>query len=271
MTKRGIKIVILFILIITILIGGWQMYKRLEYNKQSFDTDLYSYVSPQATEVINISRGYNPEKLFIYAPSLPGLIEILGRNIHYPVIISKYANGEMLLAMKTSHEEEYAIRKHIEKVVSLPFPPKIIKYKDAGIYIYALADNEYFVCSFYKGLFFVSRHYKFIKNIIDSDPQNTFFSDEEHKKIIEKVKLSAPVSMYIKLPGNMLVIDYSVHSDTIYLEGYILNRNKYGSFTPNPNLIPFMINLPDSICIEDYTISDENKPAAVKIKLNKIY
>ncbi|GAB6121770.1 hypothetical protein JCM30204_29190 [Dysgonomonas termitidis] len=247
------------------------MYKRLKYNKQSFDTDLYSYVSPQATEVININRGYNLEKLFSYAPSLTGLIDILGNNIHYPVIISKYANGNMLLAVKTSHEEEYAIREHIEKVVSLPFSPKIIRYKDAEIYIHALADNQFLVYSFYKGLFFISHHYMPVENILNSDPENTFFSGEEHKEIIEKVRLSAPVSMYMTLPGNMLAIDYSVHDDTIYMEGYILNHGKHGSFTPNPNLIPFMINLPDSICVEDYIISDENKPAAIKIKLNKIY
>lgn len=271
MTKRGIKIVILFVLIITILIGGWQMYKRLKYNKQSFDTDLYSYVSPLATEVININRGYNFEKLFLYDPSLYQLIEILGGSIHYPVIISKYANGKMLLAMKTSHEQEYAIREHIDKQISLPFPPKIVKYKDAEIYIHALANNQFLVYSFYKGLFFVSHHYMPVENILDSDPENTFFSGEEHKEIIEKVRLSAPVCMYMKLPGNMLAIDYSVHNDTIHMEGYILNHGRHGSFTPNPNLIPFMINLPDSICVEDYTISDENKPMTVKIKLNKIY
>ena len=271
MTKRRIKIVILFVLIITILIGGWQMYRRLKYNRQSFDTDLYSYVSPQATEVININRGYNFEKLFLYEPSLSRLIETLGDNIHYPVIISKYANGKMLLAMKASHEQEYAIREYIDKQISLPFPPKIVKYKDAEIYIHALTNSEFLVYSFYKGLFFVSHHYKPVENILNSDPENTFFSGEKYKEIIEKVRLSAPVSMYIKVHNDMLAIDYNIHNDTIQMEGYILNLNEGDAITPNREVIPFMINLPDSICIESYTISDENKPTAVKIKLNKIY
>ncbi|MDR1882579.1 MAG: hypothetical protein LBR26_07325 [Prevotella sp.] len=271
MTKRRIKIVILFILITAVLVGGWRMYKKLEYDKQSFDTDIYAYVSSRATEVININREYYMEKLFVYDPSLSVLTGLAGDNIHYPVVISKYADGRKLLAFKAGREQEYGIRERLEKRLALPFPPKAIKYKDAGIYIYALANNDFLACSFYKGLFFASRHYRLMEDAIDSGPGNAFFSGEDNKEIMEKIRLGAPVSMYMKLQNSMLALDYGIYNDTMKMEGFVLNRNK-----PYPPLcglesIPFMINLPDSICVEDYMISDEKEPASVKIILNKIY
>lgn len=93
MAKREIKIVILFILIIAVLIGGWRLYNKLEKNKQSFSVDIYEYISPQAVAVININREYNLDMLYQYDPSLRSLTGVLGENLSFPTIISKYKDN----------------------------------------------------------------------------------------------------------------------------------------------------------------------------------
>lgn len=101
MMKRWIKIIILFVLIVIILIGGWGMYKALEYNKQSFSVDIYKYISPQATEVININKGYTLNDLYIYDSSFAGLIKVLDNDITYPVVICKFKDGKKYFGHKS--------------------------------------------------------------------------------------------------------------------------------------------------------------------------
>ncbi|WP_029901830.1 hypothetical protein [Prevotella sp. 10(H)] len=270
MTKRAIKIVILFVLLITILLGGWHMYKRLEGNKRSFDTNIYEYVSPEALEVININRAFNLEKFYAYDCSFSPLTDALGQNVSYPLVLSKYNDGYRLLVTKVTYEQEQKIRSHIENNIALPFPPRIIKYEDCNIYIYTVANDKFLVCTYYKGLFAISDHYKIVENIIDTNPEDSFFAKEEDKEFIEKVRDSSPVSIYLKLYKEILALDYSIHNDTIKTEGYLLNRNNKDTIK-DLKTIPYMIHSSDSICVESYEISTETKPATVKILLNKIY
>lgn len=270
--KRGVKIVILFVVIIALLYGGWYMYKRLEYNKQSFATDIYQYVSAQAIEVININKTYNADKLYTYYSPSVELLNILGDQIYPPIIISRYAKEKNVLTMRVGKEEEELIKEHITKDIAIPYLPKKLYYKDNEIFIYALKNDKFLACTFYKGLLIMSYNYKLVKNIMDTDPENYFFSDKDYKKTLKDAINKYPISVFVKLQDNdILAMDYNCKNDTITLDGYLLSKANNDSITSTNKLIPFLISVPDSICIDGYEIYNENNLTKAKITLNKIY
>ncbi|MDH6309163.1 hypothetical protein M2451_001734 [Dysgonomonas sp. PFB1-18] len=271
MTKRAIKIVILFVLIITILIGGWFMYKRLEYNKESYTTNIYDYISPQFSEVININKEYNLSELYTYDSTLVELTRIPDREISYPLVICKRNNGERLLISKAKRGEAGNIIKHIEGHIAQPFAPKSKIYRDAKILIYTLSDNRFLACTFHKGLFAASGNYKLIEDLVGTTADNSFFTDRENTEIIEKKLASAPVSIAVGNEKNLLIMDYKADNDTISLNGIILKKNSSDSLTTEKVLTPYFNKLPDNLCIDRYDISDENNLPAFRVILNKMY
>lgn len=271
MTKRKIKIVILFIPLVIILYGGWHMYKRLEYNKQSFTTDVYSYISPDAVEIININKSYEAEELDKYYPESSQLLNILKHIVHPPVIISKYPNELYLLTTKAGIEQDEQIKQRIEKDIALPYPPLIKNYKDTEVFVYSLPNNKFLVCSFYKGLLIISHNYKLVENIIDADPEHSFFSDEDYKEIVDDALNKYPVGIFSKLQNDLLSMHYNCRGDTIVMEGYLLSKVKNDSIATKNKLIHYMESIPNGTCIDSYDIYNENKWTMVKIILNKIY
>ncbi|MFT4223102.1 hypothetical protein [Dysgonomonas sp.] len=271
MRKQNIKIVILFLLIIIVLIGGWVLYRRIEYNKQSFSVNIHGYISPSAREVIYINKGYGIDEIYSLYPYTKELIEILNKKYSPPIIILKYDNNESILLTKANLEEEYEIKEFIEKKISSYFPAEKREYKGASILFYSLPDNSFLVCTFYKGIFAVSKDYKPIEIFIDSDPENTFFSNENNKELIDKMFSASTINIFTKIEKNILAVNYTFQNDSITLDGYILSIGKINSDTINPNLsfIPYMINIPDSLCIDSSDVSENNKPSLIKIFINK--
>lgn len=273
MIKRGIKIVILFVLLLIILAGGGYMYKKLEYNKQTYAVSLYDYVSPNAVEVINVNKDYDFEKLYLYNPSLSNLINPLAEYISYPLILSRCNNGKDILICKIKNEN--VINKEFLSKFFLPFPPHHRKYKNADILLYSLADDDFFVLASYKGMIMASKSYQAIEDFIDTDPENTFFSIEKNKKLITDMLKNSHVSMYVKMSEDMLAVNYMSDKDTIRLEGYILDKNidKYvnDSLNVECRMLPFRDNMPSGLCVEDYAITNQDNLPTVKIILNKMY
>ncbi len=271
MTKQGVKIIILFVLITTICISGWHMYTRLEHNKQSFSVDMYDYVPAQATEVINVSRRYNLNELFIYNSSFFDLVELLGDKFSFPLIFSKYKNGETLLITKVTKIEEESIKANIEKHVALPYPADKRNYKDSKIIIYGLPHDQFLVCTFHKGMFAASFRYKIIANFIDADSENSFFKDQNNEEIVTNIRRTSPISIFTNMSNTKLAMEYSVKKDTIRLNGYIVDKEKLESLPIEPKVLPYLTSFSDNICIDNYTISDKDNLPEVEIILNKIY
>lgn len=265
MIKQGIKIVILFVLVITVLIGGWHMYKGLKYNKQSFAVDIYDYVSPQAVEVININREYNLNEIFTFAPELKSLTKVLGEDFSVPIMISTSKNNKNILVAKPKQEQESIIEEYIEKHIALPYTAKERFYKDTRVLFYSLSDGGFLVCAFHKGLFAASYSYNLIELFVDSDPENSFFSDD-NKELLLKTLNNSPISLFLRQDGGILAFDYQSQNDSTILDGYIYNK-KYDSI--DYQRIPWNINIPDHLCIDSFHISAENKPVGIKIFFNK--
>ena len=269
MIKRRIKIVILFIIVVVLFIGGWHMYKRLEYNRQSFAENVYQYISPKAIQVINVNREYNLDELFIYDNSLRELTDILGRKKPVPIVISKYQGGDIVLMTKVNLDQQNTIKKYIASQIALPFPVKKKQYKNTEVLVYCLPDGKFLACSFYSGIFVASKSYKQVCGIIDANIDNSFFADSEDEEMISRMLERIPVSMYVKSGKNILALDYSVRSDTIKMNGYLYGNSQADSLTIEHKFTPYIINYPADICVENYDITGGNPPA-VKIVLNKI-
>lgn len=272
MAKRDIKIVILFVLIITVLIGGWRLYNKLEKNKQSFSVDIYEYISPHAVTVININREYNLNILYQYDPSLRSLIGLLGGNLSFPTIISQDKDKASILVTKIEQEKEPEIADYIRNQIASDFPPHKREYKDAIVWYFTLPDDKFLVCSFYKGMLAISNHLRPIEIFIDSDSENTFFSDENNIELITKIRNSTPVCIFTKVEDKTLALNYAPYNNSIQLTGYILeNKQKAAndSTKVDYSIIPLLMDLPDRICIDSINVQNDSKPISVKVFLNK--
>ncbi len=272
MAKREIKIVILFVLIIAVLIGGWRLYNKLEKNKQSFSVDIYEYISPQAVAVININREYNLDMLYQYDSSLRSLTGVLGDNLSFPTIISKYKDNSSILITKIKQEKESEIADYIRNQIASDFPPHKREYKDAIVWYFTQPDNKFLVCSFYKGMLAISNHLRPIEIFIDSDSENTFFSDENNIEFINKIRNSTPVCIFTKVQDKTLALNYVPDDSSTQLIGYILeNKQKAASDSMafDYATIPLLMDLPDRMCIDSINIQNGSKPVSVKIFLNK--
>lgn len=269
--KRWIKIIILFILVVIILIGGWNMYKGLEQNKDAFDADIYSYVSPQATKIININKEHNIDNLLIYDSSLANIVQFLKNVMSYPAIICYFKEDKKVLLLKANKEQEIKVQEYIKDHISPIFPPQIKIYKNSQIQIYNLSGNDFISCTFYKGIFAMSKSYKQIEDIINVDPENTFFTNEKYRKEISDIRDNAPIGLFVRNEQNILALDLKTYNDTIKMDGYILLNEEKDSTSTYFKIMPYLIPLPKDICIDNTEIQHKDNPPTVKMRLNKMY
>lgn len=270
LTKRGIKIIILFILMLTGIICGWYMYQRLDYDKKVFDTDIYTCISPQAKQVIHIIREYHFDELYTYESDFKYLINSLSPNYSFPIIISSDKFENKLFLMKTNIKQEEWIKQTLYEKTGASFRPKIRIYKKAKLFVYSLPYDQFLICTFHKGIFAASKNLKQIEEFIDIDPENTFFSfvqDEREEDIVHKIKYNSPISIFIKDKENSLALNYIANKDSIMLDGYILKEY----YNPVDSCIPYHIHLPDSLCLDYSLITNTNRMVGIKVKLNKKY
>lgn len=267
MNKRIVKIVILFFLIVIVIIGGYFIYKRIEYNKHTFSINIYDYVSPQAVEVFNVNKKYDLDEVFVYDSSFRNLLYYLDDYLSFPVIFSRSENGSRLLLLKVKHAEEDDIKKAITKYASTSYV-KEREYKNIPILFYTTENDQYIMCSFYKGLLAISTDYMAITSFIDTDIENTFFNMErQNEPAISKVLSNEPLSLFYKLNDCCLALGYRATADTINLDGYILSINENVS---DNNTIPYKIDLPEDICLDEFCMDTLSGILSVKIVLNKI-
>ena len=266
MTKRWIKIIILFILIIIIIIGGWFMYSSIDYNKRSYSTNIFDRVPSDAIEVFNINKESRLNELSVYDTLYEDYAKLLPDEFSSPFILCKDSNENIILLAKMRKDEEAKIKEHIEKNISLSYKPVTKTYSGTELSLYPLANDHFLVCSFDQGIFAASRRLKLIEKYIDTDSTRLFFADVHNDNIFHKKILNSPIGMFVKEDNDILAFDFRAENDTIILNGYIGPTDS----TKN-ELIPYKMKIPKNLCIDKYEISVENKTAAIQIILNKMY
>ncbi|WP_221232966.1 hypothetical protein [Dysgonomonas hofstadii] len=271
MTKRRIKIIILFILMTTILVGGWFMYKRLEYNRESYTTNIYEHIPSTAIEVFNINRNYNLKDVFVYDSAYASLVNILPEGFSYPVVLCKDAADNRMLLLKIRKEDESVIEGYIKDSVALSYSPQHRIYKGSEIVLYALPGDRFLVSTFRKGVFAASNSYRAIHDFIETDSINSFFCHIPEKDMMERTIAGASVSMFTKVGDQLLAFDYKAGNDTISLNGYVVSTGKTERDSVDNSLLPHKMNIPYNICVDNYEVSAENNTLAIRVVLNKIH
>lgn len=117
----------------------------------------------------------------------------------------------------------------------------------------------------------MSKSYKQIENIINIDPENTFFTNEKYGKEISDIRDNAAVGLFLKHEQNMLALDLKIYNDTIKMDGYILLNEEKDSTSTYFKIMPYLISLPKNICIDNTEIQHKDNPPTVKMRLNKMY
>lgn len=274
MSNQKVKIVILFLLIIITIVGGYILYRRLEINKQSSDVNIYDYLPPSSAEVVNLNKSYDIDDIYLLYPSVKDLIALLGDNYSFPLVVSIFETQKILLVTKVTTQEFASIQKHIANDILSSFQVKNFKYKDVDIFLYSLPEDGFITCTFKKGIFAVSKNIKLIEDFIDTDPQNTFFSElysnQYLKERINKILASATVQLFKKTNNQLIVLDYSVNRDSILLDGFYAKLNtKTPLDSVDSNLLPDKFSFTDSLCVDSCYISNDSIFPRLKIFLNK--
>lgn len=88
---------------------------------------------------------------------------------------------------------------------------------------------------------------------------------------IEKMLLSPSIKIFTQIEKKILAVNYIFRSDSITLDRYVFSIDKINSGTISPDftLIPYMINMPDGLCIESFNISKNKKFSSIRIFINK--
>lgn len=215
--KRTVKIIILSVLTIGVLIAGYIMFQRLNYNKEVFDTNTHDFIPQTATNVLQINR--KAPEMMSYFGELQSTISKLETLFSYPIYLISNAN-ETALILKASREQEIRIKEKLEQEIYPNFPAKSLKYKDGVILFYPSNDDKFFACTFHKGIFACSYNYKLIENIIDSNSDNNFFEEEGMPVLTKKMSAASVSNLYIKGKSIKSAYNYIRNGQNIQLDGF---------------------------------------------------
>jgi hypothetical protein len=247
------------------------MYTNLEYNRQSFTTDIYDYIPTQAYETIIINKEYKIDQLCSYEPEVKSLIETVPNNISYPVVICKSIDNKNALIIKAKKNESENITNHIKNNISLSYPPLIKNYKDKSIQIYNLSGDNFLIYTIHKGIIIISNSYQLTQDILDTDPENTFFSNDIYAQEIKDIREKSNIAIFFKHNQNLFAFDYNTANDTICLEGHLLLKNEADSMLFRKENMLSILNIPDSLCSSFSNSISGYTPPLIQIKLNKMY
>jgi len=271
MARQWIKIIILFITVIIIIAAGWSMYKKLKYNKQLSVTNIYEYIPSQSVEVFSIDKENKISEICFYDSSYIEIRKLIDSDSSYPVILCKDNNNSLLLLKKVDKNETENIINHICKGFAISYPPIKRIYKENEIMFYQLCEDRFLIYTIKDGIFAASNSYELIEDFIDTHPQNSLFSNITDHEYLEKKISSSSAGMFSRV-GNkkLLALDFDRDSDTIRLNGYVLDYLNPDTLSTDYDLLPYSLNLPENICIETYDFSSDNNVPAIRIILNKM-
>lgn len=261
--KRLIIIGTTGILTLLLIIGGAKLYNRLSYNKQAHATDVYQYIPPDAGHLVRINNSQGLQNVCRYDSTFAYLATPLRKYINYPLFVISFGNGQLLMS-KVSPEHETEMENIIGSVITTPPYVKKEKYKDAELLFYAMTDNQFIVCTFYKGVFAISKNYKLIEKVIDMKG-NTFFQDRAIEELQIDMKHKYPSDIFVKSDSLNSIMGLNLVNDTLIFEGYLKFDDDI-----NINIYKDILNI-DTL---HYSIAEIDTPHSednifIRVSLNK--
>lgn len=255
--KSGIKVGILFFIVLFVIIGGFIMFQRLNHNKQVFDTDLRTLIPSNTTEILQINKEKEAIKYLRYLDNIRPIFRTLANTLGYPLYIINNEDNSIIVSKLTT-EQEVNIRNLLNNKLYPDFPPKKRIYKDAELLFYITNDNSFFCCMFYKGVFAGGFNYKQLEDIVNIDIKNNFFSDPEIIKISDKIKSTYSANLYIKDKKHFSAFNIiSQDSNSLKLDGYT-NISTHSTLPCKENNQKFPLHIDTTIISNSFSAYEIN-------------
>ena len=268
MNKNVLKIVILIALFISILVYGWGLLQKLSYNRLVFETNVYDHVPYNAKAVVNFSRNYHFEEYFELDTTNMYLLEPIKEFITYPLVIVKFEEGEDLLLMKATKEQEESIKQVFHDKIAPYHAPKVKKYENAELMFYSLPNNDFIISTFYRGIFAISKDYMQIQNFVTSNSPSNFFenSNAQQDNCIKKTRENAATSLFIHSDSTTFALTYHKKDSILHLEGEYFGKLQTDSLKMSYNEINHLLQL-EGHYTDSVFWSETNK---IQIWINKL-
>lgn len=224
------------------------MLRKLTHDKQVFEEDLYAYIPAETSSIFQINKKKNVKLFSSYFQEIEPVLLSISPYITYPLLITSCNNYSCIVA-KVTVEQEQAIGKLLSKVLYPAFPPKERVYKGTRILFYPGADNKFFTCMFYNGIFVGGYNYEFLERIVDISDSSDLFLDSSFKSLDKDLKINYPVNLIFKENGDSFIFNggFDNHGN---LEFSGLSNTKYEQESLNAD------SLTDSIFVDKSILPD---------------
>lgn len=218
--KTIIRIVIIFFFTILLIGGGLVFFQRLQSDKRVYAIDLHNYIPKESKEVVEVRRESDLKNITI-ENKVSLLIESIKTEISYPFYLLNPSSKDHVIVAKLSSSQEVRVREVFAKSLFSTYPPQKRKYKDAEVLFYTTNNlNEFFVCSFYNGIFIAAHNYKLVQNIIDTDAPKSLFSIPFYKET-EPFFKSESLVYYDNSDSLSMVFSLNLRDSLLALDGYV--------------------------------------------------
>lgn len=247
MNRRILQITIFLTLFISIFVYGWGLFQKLSYNRLVFESNIYDYISDDATSVVNFNRNYYFDEYFQLDSTNRYLLDPIKEEITYPLAIIQFEEGEDLLLMKATKEQEESIKKIFHQSIAPFHAPKVKKLGKAELMFYSLSNNEFIITTFYKGIFAISKNYIRIEELVNDRTTSTFFSstDDVLNFYTRRLRENVATSFYSNVDSTTFALAYLKKDSTLKFEGEYFGKLKSDSLKLSYNEMNSILRLTD--------------------------
>lgn len=220
--KSVIKIVILSFFTVVIVIYGIMFYQRLNFDRQIYDVDVHSYIPVDVSQVLQVNKTLDLDKLAPFIVGLENLLPRIENSLTFPYYVVNTSGDGLVVMSKLNTSQQEALKRKIEIDIFPAFPPQKKKYKDAELLFYTTAkQSEFFVCTFFEGVFIGGYNYKSIEDAINTRAKAgiNFFSNNFFNSVTSLMQGTYPASVYINSDGVLSAYNI-LYDKTVNLTGY---------------------------------------------------
>ena len=200
------------------------MFQRLNHNKKVFEKEVTTMIPISASMVLQINKDKKSNSLTHLFGKLGVMVDSIQASLTYPIYFVN-ENDNLGIVAKITVQQENKLRNKLDEEIFPEYPPKVKIYKDAEIRFYATADNSFFCCTFYNGVFIGSYSYKIIEQSVDANSDNNFFTNSQFTDILPQIKTTYIANLYYNDADNWSAFNISLDENSVVLDGFADSKN----------------------------------------------
>lgn len=197
------------------------MFRRLSYNKQVFETNLYDCLPLNTTGVLQVNKERELQPLLPVFGNVQKIASNIKSVINYPLLLAEQKNSLYLLA-KVNEQQEKDLRDRLNTSIFPELPPKEVPYKNVKFLFYTADDNQFFVCTFYAGIFIGGYNTLLLEDFVDiiNKAALGIAQTPSGKEIVEKIKSHYPANLFLNNKGSFSVFNITMDDARVKMEGF---------------------------------------------------